>query len=295
MPTVWCGYTNFTLRPLTQRPVGRRGDHWSGHHRPGHRRRRTTPSLRAMDRLLLPDCSGRQVTHNVRSDSCRLVQPVSTSRSPDWSPDNPTCKAWIKWEFRGHQPTPVAVLWGIDPTGQKPATETPGPSIGCEQIAQNVTIHEISPTLGDLRAQGSTISLWLRGQSANHDPSFMFYVRRCPGVQTSGTPLPHPGHADQISVTTDGGLETPAKASFTVRNSGVGTLNYTISDNATLLSETPTAAPPPVRRTHHHPVQHLSLAAGTYNATITVSDPNAGKSANYPGDVDGHTTPAATI
>ena len=64
----------------------------------------------------------------------------------------------------------------------------------------------------------------------------------------------------------------PPNGSFTVANTGSGTLNYTITDNATWLAVSPTGGStsgPPVT----HTVQYTtsSMAAGNYSAVITVS------------------------
>jgi len=63
---------------------------------------------------------------------------------------------------------------------------------------------------------------------------------------------------------------------FTVRNSGTGSLSYSISDNQTWLSESPTSGTSTGEQDTITVTYSTSgLSAGTYNATITVSDPNA--------------------
>ncbi|MDM8007370.1 MAG: carboxypeptidase regulatory-like domain-containing protein, partial [Phycisphaerae bacterium] len=69
---------------------------------------------------------------------------------------------------------------------------------------------------------------------------------------------------------------SPANQTFEVANTGGGTLSYSISDNVTWLSCSPTSG------TSTGEVDTItvnystaSLTAGTYNATITISDPNA--------------------
>lgn len=69
-----------------------------------------------------------------------------------------------------------------------------------------------------------------------------------------------------------------ASQTFAVGNSGSGTLNYSITDNQTWLSESPasgTIAAGEPNETITTSFNTASLAAGTYSATITVSDPNA--------------------
>ena len=66
---------------------------------------------------------------------------------------------------------------------------------------------------------------------------------------------------------------------FTVQNSGTGTLSYSISDNVSWLSCSPTSGTS-TGEADTITVSYTTsgLAAGTYVATITVSDPNAGNS-----------------
>ncbi len=63
---------------------------------------------------------------------------------------------------------------------------------------------------------------------------------------------------------------------FTVQNSGGGTLSYTISDNVTWLSCSPTSGTS-TGETDTITVTYATsgLSAGTYSGTITITDPNA--------------------
>lgn len=67
-----------------------------------------------------------------------------------------------------------------------------------------------------------------------------------------------------------------ASQTFTVQNTGGSTLSYSISDNQTWLSVTP-ASGTSTGEADTITVNYATsgLSAGTYNATITVSDPNA--------------------
>lgn len=78
-----------------------------------------------------------------------------------------------------------------------------------------------------------------------------------------------------LSATSRAGTN-PYAQSFTVQNTGSGTLNYTISDNATWLSVSP-ASGTSTGESDTIKVSYSAgkLAAGTYSATITVSDPNS--------------------
>ncbi len=70
--------------------------------------------------------------------------------------------------------------------------------------------------------------------------------------------------------------ENAASQTFTVANSGDGTLNYSIGDNVGWLSTTPSAGDstgePDIITVDY---ATAGLAAGTHNATITISDPAA--------------------
>jgi len=67
-----------------------------------------------------------------------------------------------------------------------------------------------------------------------------------------------------------------ASQTFTVSNSGGGTLSYSISDNVSWLSCSPTSGTSTGEAdTITVTYSTSSLSAGTYNGTITISDPNA--------------------
>jgi len=69
---------------------------------------------------------------------------------------------------------------------------------------------------------------------------------------------------------------SPANDSFTVRNSGTGTLDYTVSDDVSWLSVSPSSGTS-TGETNTVTVSYNtdSLDDGPYSATITVSDPDA--------------------
>ncbi|NIM50723.1 MAG: hypothetical protein GTO22_15975, partial [Gemmatimonadales bacterium] len=86
-----------------------------------------------------------------------------------------------------------------------------------------------------------------------------------------------------LSPSTDEG-SSPAADSFTVQNTGGGTLNYTITDDVNWLSVDPdsgTSTGEADTITVNYSTE--SLSPGIYYATITVSDPNA---SNNPQTVD---------
>jgi len=72
---------------------------------------------------------------------------------------------------------------------------------------------------------------------------------------------------------------SPSANTFTVQNTGQGTLSYTITDNVTWLSCTPTSGTSTSEAdTITVSYSTASLSAGTYTATITVTDANASNS-----------------
>lgn len=87
------------------------------------------------------------------------------------------------------------------------------------------------------------------------------------------------------------GGTNPAAKSFTVSNSGGGTLSWTASDNAAWLTLSPASGTN--SGTVHASVNLTGLAAGTYNGTITVSAPGA-TSKTLPVSLTVSTAPAAS-
>jgi hypothetical protein len=68
----------------------------------------------------------------------------------------------------------------------------------------------------------------------------------------------------------------PANQTFTVANSGGGTLNYTITDNAGWMNESPASGTSTGgANTHTVTYSATTLAVGSYSGTITISDANA--------------------
>ena len=94
----------------------------------------------------------------------------------------------------------------------------------------------------------------------------------------SGTPNGEPWirlSTSSIDETVDEG-DNLDDNSFTIRNAGSGTLSYTVSDNQTWLSVSPTSGTSTGEAdTITVNYSTASLSAGNYNATITVSDPIA--------------------
>lgn len=72
-------------------------------------------------------------------------------------------KAWIKWEFRGHQPTGLKFYLGIDQTGQTTDGNAATIDWGEDQVAGKAPVHEIfSHAWRTFTAGGGRVSLWLR-------------------------------------------------------------------------------------------------------------------------------------
>ena len=79
-----------------------------------------------------------------------------------------------------------------------------------------------------------------------------------------------------LSFSAQAGGASPPPQNITIRNSGQSTLNYTISDDAGWLEVNPASGTSAgENKIHAVSVASGGLAEGNYNATITVSDPNA--------------------
>ncbi|NLE62199.1 MAG: BACON domain-containing protein, partial [Planctomycetes bacterium] len=146
-------------------------------------------------------------------------------------------------------------------------TNAPGQSHGWTSIG----ILYGMPTSGYVTVKYGWInntSMWSDG-TATHVDSLV--LKTCVGGEMSEITL----NPTSLSPETDVGF-SPAADTFTVTNTGDGTLSYTISDNVNWLSCSPasgtsTGESDTITVTY----STASLAAGSYNATITVSDPNA--------------------
>jgi len=87
-------------------------------------------------------------------------------------------------------------------------------------------------------------------------------------------------NATEVSLTSTFGENTPS-LEFILSNSGSDTLNYTISDNASWLSVSPptgTSSGLSDNNTHTLAFSTAGLAGGTYTASVTITDPQAGNS-----------------
>ena len=76
-----------------------------------------------------------------------------------------------------------------------------------------------------------------------------------------------------LSFSATAGGANPASQNVSISNTGTGTLNWTVSDNATWLTLSPTSGTAPSATTAS--VNTAGLAAGTYNSTISVSGTGA--------------------
>src|SRR6185503_9010734 len=89
-------------------------------------------------------------------------------------------------------------------------------------------------------------------------------------IGSTGPPPPPALSVSPTSLTFSGtaGGSSPAAKALTVSNTGGGTLNFTASDDAPWLSESPASGSAPKDLTVA--VDTTGVAAGTYTATITI-------------------------
>ncbi len=188
---------------------------------------------------------------------------------------------WLKYEFRGAQPTQLAFHLGIDPTGQTTNGNAATIDWGADQIADKVRIHEIyARAWRTFTASGGTASLWLRASQAAANPSFRCYVDLVEVRQIDdGSVIPIIERSPAAVAASAQVGSSPPDGAFTVRNSGSGTLSYTITDDASWLSCSP-ASGTSTGETDTLAIHYApdGLAVGTYVATITISDPAAANS-----------------
>jgi hypothetical protein len=125
---------------------------------------------------------------------------------------------------------------------------------------------------GSLAAGTHSATITIKGSGATNNPqtvSVNLTVRPKPGISRLPT---------YLSNSCGQGQNAPSQ-SFEVWNSGGGTLSYSITDNVTWLSCTPTSG---TSTGEHDPItvnySTSGLGSGNYSATITISDANASNS-----------------
>jgi hypothetical protein len=185
--------------------------------------------------------------------------------------------AWMKYEFRGHQPTQLAFHLGVDPTGQTTNGNAATIDWGTDRIADQAPVHEIfSHVWRTFVPSGTSASIWLRASHPTADPSIMVYVEQVEVKQL----VPPPGPAIELStaaidVESAPGVN-PAEVTFTIRNAGADSLTYIISDDAAWLSVAPDSGSSAGEEdTVTVSIDVAGLPAGTHNAAITVESAEA--------------------
>jgi uncharacterized membrane protein len=142
-------------------------------------------------------------------------------------------------------------------------------------LGDGQTSTEINPSHTYANAGTYSISLAVAGPSGSNTKTRTNYIE----VKSTSTQPLIALSPTTIQVTTAPGANPPAPV-LRISNSGGGTLNYNLDDNAIWL--TPTRIFGSLLSGESHEVRLLisssNLAIGTYSATITVSDPNANNS-----------------
>jgi hypothetical protein len=183
----------------------------------------------------------------------------------------------FRYEFRGNQPL-VSFYTGVDLTGQTSNASAGTIAWSSNLIAAEPAQHDTwERTWRTFTATGTTASIWLKSQQTVSNPTYRISVDRVSVKQVDdGSVTPTITVSPTSIAVSTGTGSSPPNGSFTVRNSGTGTLSYTISDNVTWLSCSPTSGTS-TGETDTITITYstASLNAGTHNATITVSDPNA--------------------
>jgi len=189
---------------------------------------------------------------------------------------------WMKYEFRGQQPTGLRFHIGVDPTGQTANGNAPSIDWGADQIADKGIVHEVfTHVWRTFTAVSPTVSIWLRASQSVADPSFMVYVDNVEVRQlNSGRLLPVVELAPRkIELATHAGVNLPS-GSFTVRNaSKAGTLMYEVESNADWLLVNPMQGKSTGGVDTINLVYDVAkLVPGTHEAVVTVSAPGAANS-----------------
>jgi hypothetical protein len=190
--------------------------------------------------------------------------------------------AWVKYEFRGLQPTELEFYLGVDPTGQTSNGDAATIEWGIDQVADKAKVHEIfTHVWRTFTATGPTASIWLRASHPMSNPSFKFYVDMVEVRQLDDAP-PAPAIEmipPTLSHTIRCGTQLP-NDSFLIRNGGSpGVITYSLQPNRPWVSVSPTTGTSTGEQDPITVSYNLSgLAPGVHTCTITATAPEASNS-----------------
>jgi len=200
-----------------------------------------------------------------------IVQAVTTTNGASYRLDH-----WMKYETYGVD-TDLSYRVGYDLTGQ-----TGNASAGTINWSSDLIDTEDRETdwwyshTTTFQATGSSVSIWFKGSQPSGNDTWRVMVDKVSlqSISTGNDPVISVSPTSLSPSTEEGG--SPAGQTFTVQNTGAGTLNYSITDNVTWLSVTQTSGSSTGEADTINVNYNTSdLPSGSYNATITVSDPNA--------------------
>jgi len=143
------------------------------------------------------------------------------------------------------------------------------------KCAGNTKSHSVNATTSGLGAGDHSATLTIRDPGASNSPKHIAVT-----LKISKEPLP------QIWVSTKNltfsmvaGGSNPSPRSIKIKNSGGGTLNYSITSDTPWLSVSPTSGTSTGNeKAHTLSVKTSGLNSGTHYATVTVKDNNASNS-----------------
>jgi len=213
---------------------------------------------------------------NLRSG---ITQAVGTSSGDYW------LSGWFKYETgNGGDPVDPDITFriGYDPTGQTGNGDAGTIVWSSDQVASRHLNAYIWYEFGvSITATGSQTSIWFALDQATTSPTGRVYVDALDLRAAEGTPPPSPTISlspTSLTPETDEG-SSPSADSFTVQNTGTGTLDYSIADDENWLSVNPDSGTSTGEAdTITVNYSTASLDPGEYEATITVTDSGASNS-----------------
>ena len=190
--------------------------------------------------------------------------------------------AWVKYEFRGLQPTQLKFYLGVDPTGQTSNGNAATIDWGIDQVADKAKVHEtFTHVWRTFTATGPTASIWLRANHPTSNPSFKFYVDLVEVRQLDDAP---PGPSIELIPWqlnhTIGCGEQLSDDVFMIRNGGAaGTITYSLQPNCSWVSVAPdngtsSGEQDPITISY----DEAGLDPGLNKCTVTVTAPEASNS-----------------
>ena len=218
-----------------------------------------------------------------------LLAPVPACKKSPITPDAENLTRPIIW-LNPSELAVTAAEFGPNPSGQTLKVKNSGQNTLKYEISDDADWVTVEPASGTSSGQTNehTIVIDKSGLAAQDADYTAAITVACSeaynnpqkvtvGLKLTKEPPPEISVSPKnLTFVAKSGGASPSPQNIVIRNSGQSTLNYTISDDAAWLEVSPASGTSGgENRTHAVSVASGGLAEGNYNATITITDPNA--------------------